>query len=203
MMAVFAAKTNAIDARSARRRKWRMTRWLTIFLLLLAVPALADDALSAAANATFLAASAKRPGTILRPSGLQYRILRSGTGRRPGGDDVVRIAYKVTLINGTVVDSTTPVLPASLAMANVSMAGLAEALSLMHVGDHWQLVLPANLALGSKGAANGAIPPNQTLVFDLALISAAPPAPGQAAADNPFSLWGNGRENGAAFTIRP
>jgi hypothetical protein len=83
------------------------------------------------------------------------------------------------------------------------MAGLAEALPLMHVGDRWQLVLPANLALGSKGAANGAVPPNQTLLFDLTLIAAAPPAPGQVAAENPFSVWSNGRENGASFTIRP
>lgn len=181
-----------------------MSKLLLLFLLLIAAPALAaDDALSPAANAAYLAENAKRPGTIRRPSGLQYRILRSGTGRRPGGDDVVRVVYKVSLINGTVVDSTTPVLPASLSMANVSMAGLAEALSLMHVGDHWQLVLPANLALGPKGASNGAIPPNQTLLFDLTLVSTAPPAPGHATAENPFSLWGNGRENGAAFTLRP
>ena len=180
-----------------------MTKWWFLCLLLLAVPALAaDDALSPAANAAYLAGSAKKPGTIVRPSGLQYRVLRSGSGRRPGGDDVVRIAYKVSLINGTVVDATTPVLPASLGMASVSMAGLAEALSLMHAGDRWQLVLPANLALGPKGATNGAIPPNQTLLFDLTLIAAAPPASGQDAAENPFSLWGNGRENGAAFTLR-
>jgi len=181
-----------------------MMKWLTVFLALLGAAALAaDEALSPAANTAFLADNARKPGTIVRPSGLQYRILRSGPGRRPGGDDVVRIGYSVRLINGTVVDSTTPVLPASLGMANVSMAGLAEALSLMHVGDHWQLVLPANLALGAKGAANGAIPPNQTLLFDLTLVSAAPPAPGQAATENPFSLWGNGREAGAAFTLRP
>ena len=181
-----------------------MTKRLMFFLLLLVPPVLAEDAgLSVAANAAFLAESAKKPGTIVRPSGLQYRILRSGAGRRPGGDDVVRIGYSVRLINGTVVESTTPVLPASLGMPNVPLAGLAEALSLMHVGDHWQLVLPANLALGAKGATNGAIPPNQTLLFDLTLVSAAPPAPGQTANENPFSLWGNGRENGAAFTIRP
>ena len=56
--------------------------------------------------------------------------------------------------------------------------------------------------LGAKGAANGAIPADQTLLFDLTLISSAPPVPGQDTGDNPFSLWGNGRENGAAFTIR-
>lgn len=186
-----------------------MMKWLMVFFGLLAAPALipsaraADEALGAAANAGFLADNARKPGTIVRPSGLQYRVIRSGTGARPSGNDVVRIAYKVSLINGTVVEATNPVLPAGLSVANIPMAGLAEALSLMHVGDRWQLAMPANLALGSKGAANGAIPPDQTLLFDLTLISTARPDAGQAATENPFSLWGNGRENGAAFTIRP
>lgn len=163
----------------------------------------ADNALSPAANAAFLADNARKPGTITRPSGLQYRILRNGTGARPGGDDLLRVAYTVRMINGAVVDSTNPALPATLSQATIGLAGLAEALSLMHVGDRWQLAVPANLALGAKGAANGAVPPNQTLLFDLTLISAAPPAPGQVAAASPFSVWSNGRENGATFTIRP
>lgn len=163
----------------------------------------ADDALSPAANAAWLAANARKPGTITRPSGLQYRVLRSGTGKRPGGDDLLRVSYTVKMINGALVDSTNPALPATLSQNTIGMAGLAEAVSLMHAGDRWQIALPANLALGAKGAANGAVPPNQTLLFDLTLISASPPAPGQTATDNPFSVWSNGRENGAAFTIRP
>jgi FKBP-type peptidyl-prolyl cis-trans isomerase len=162
----------------------------------------ADDPLGAGANTAFLAANAGKPGTVTRPSGLQYRILRSGTGKRPGGNDIVRLAYGIRLINGTLVDSTTPVLPATLAMGSVAMAGLAEALSLMHVGDRWQLTIPANLAFGGKGAMNGVIPPNQTLLFDVTLVSAAPPQPGQTVTDSPFSVWSNGRENGASLTIR-
>ena len=176
---------------------------LAVFLCTASVAMAAEDALGPAATAAFLAANAAKPGVIARPSGLQYRVLRAGTGKRPGGNDIIRVSYTMRLINGTQVDSTTPVLPATLSMSSVSLAGLAEALSLMHVGDRWQVVLPANLALGSKGAANGAVPPNQTLLFDLTLISASPPAPGQAAAENPFSVWSNGRENGASFTIRP
>ena len=169
----------------------------------LCVPALcADDALSPAANAAFLAANAKKPGTIIRPSGLQYRVVRGGTGKRPGGNDVVRVAYVIRLINGAPVDSTTPVLPASLLVSTIAMAGLAEAVPLMHEGDRWQLVIPPNLAFGPKGAMNGAVGPNQALVMDLTLISTAPPQPGQAMTESPFSLWGNGRENGAAFTLR-
>lgn len=183
-----------------------MRLFLSVLALLFAAcfPALAvDETLSLAANAAYLTTNAKKPGTILRPSGLQYRILRGGTGKRPGGNDVVRLAYGIRLINGTLVDSTSPVLPATLAMSSVGLAGLAEALSLMHVGDHWQLAIPANLGFGGKGAMNGAIPPDQTLAVDVTLVSASPPLPGETVAQSPFSLWGNGRENGASLTLRP
>ena len=183
----------------------RIPALLALLAFAIAAPAAraADDALSASANAAWLADNAKKPGTVTRPSGLQYRIQRRGTGQRPGGDDLLRVSYTVRMINGAVVDATNPALPATLSQTTIGMAGLAEALSLMHVGDRWQLALPANLALGAKGAANGAVPPNQTLLFDMTLISAAAPAPGQVAAENPFSVWGNGRENGASFTIHP
>lgn len=183
-----------------------MRLFLSVLALLFAVstPVLAaEDALSPAANSAFLAANAGKPGVIARPSGLQYRILRSGAGKRPGGNDIVRLSYAIRLINGTIVDSTTPVLPAALSMSSVAMAGLAEALSLMHAGDRWQLVIPANLGFGGKGAMNGTIPPNQTLLIDITLISAAAPLPGQTVTESPFSLWSNGRENGATFTIKP
>ena len=163
----------------------------------------ADDPLSASANAAFLAADAAKPGTVIRPSGLHYRILRRGAGSRPGSNDVVRLAYAIHLIDGTLADSTPQVLPATLVMNSIAMAGLVEALSQMHAGDRWQLVIPANLAFGDKGAMNGVIPAGQTLVMDVSLISAAPQQPGQSVSENPFSVWGNGRENGAAFTIRP
>ena len=178
---------------------------ILFFVLLLAAPVAraADDTLSPGANAAYLVANAAMPGTVTRPSGLQYRVLRSGTGKRPGGDDLLRISYTVHLVNGALVDSTNPALPQTISQNTIGMAGLAEALALMHVGDRWQLVLPANLALGAKGAANSAVPPNQTLLFDLTLISASPPAPGQTVAENPFSVWSNGRENGASFTIKP
>src|SRR5471032_2947164 len=133
----------------------------------------ADDPLGPAANAAFLAANAKKPGTIIRPSGLQYRVVRSGTGKRPGGNDVARIAYAIRQINGAMVDSTTPVLPAAVQVGTISLAGLAEALPLMHEGDRWQLVIPPNLAFGPKGAPNGSVGPNQVLVMDVTLIATA------------------------------
>jgi FKBP-type peptidyl-prolyl cis-trans isomerase len=180
----------------------RFSACLLLAILSVSPVLAAEDPLGAGANAAFLTSNAGKAGTIVRPSGLQYRILRSGTGNRPGRNDIVRLAYGIRLINGTLVDSTTPVLPATLAMNSVAMAGLAEALSLMHAGDHWQLTIPANLAFGAHGAMNGAIPPNQALLMDVTLVSASPPQPGEALTENPFSVWSNGRENGAAFTIR-
>jgi FKBP-type peptidyl-prolyl cis-trans isomerase len=183
-----------------------MIRRAFLLLLLAAMPAMAapaDDTLSAAANAAFLKANAARPGTVVRPSGLQYRVLKPGFGRRPGANDVVRILFKARLIDGRPVDGTAPGLPAAMAMSSVGLSGLSEALGLMHEGDRWELVIPAALGFGVKAAANGAIPPDQTLIFDLTLVSAAPPQPGEALGDNPLSYWSNGREMGGTLTIHP
>lgn len=163
----------------------------------------ADDGLSAAANAAYLADSAKKPGTVIRPSGLQYRVLRSGVGRRPTRNDVVQIRYVMRRIDGVAVDSTTPSLPAAVALGTVSLAGLSEALGLMREGDRWEVVMPANLAFGPNGAVGGQVPPHQTVVMDLTLVSTATPRPGEVPPPSPFSLWGDRYTQGAAITIRP
>ena len=134
----------------------------------------ADSSLSTQANAAFLAANAKKPGVTVQPSGLQYRVLHTGFGKRPKGTDLVTVEYKGSLINGKVFDSTEPGLPAQFT-ANKLIPGWTEALQLMREGDEWELVIPANLAYGARGAGDGVIPPNQVLVFQLKLISVAPP----------------------------
>ena len=74
----------------------------------------------------------------------------------------------------------------------------------MHVGDHWQLALPSNIALGAKGAANGAIPPDQTLLFDLTLISTVAARAGTVGGRKSlFGLEQRPREAAPVFTIRP
>jgi FKBP-type peptidyl-prolyl cis-trans isomerase len=149
---------------------------LLVALPMAAVPAgAADDALSAASNQAFLAANAKKPGVIVRPDGLQFKILRNGFGKRPYLTDSARVYYTGMLINGTVFDGTSPGLPATFKV-NAVIPGWIEAMTLMREGDHWQLVIPPNLAYGDRGAGNGTIPPNQVLIFDLQLIST-PPAP--------------------------
>ena len=135
----------------------------------------ADSSLSPQANAAFLAANKSKPGVIVTPSGLQYRIIQRGFGKRPNPTDIVTVDYKGSLINGKVFDATEPGLPAQFP-ANKLIPGWTEALELMREGDDWQLVIPPNLAYGDHGAGN-AIPPGQTLVFELHLISVAPPPP--------------------------
>jgi FKBP-type peptidyl-prolyl cis-trans isomerase FkpA len=144
-----------------------------ILLLACASPAFAapqDDALSEAANTSFLAANAARPGVVSKPDGLQYRILTPGFGKRPGPNDTVQIVYSGRLIDGKLFDGASPGLPATVPVSNL-IKGINEALQLMHVGERWQVVMPASLAYGAAGAANGAIPPGQALVFDITLVS--------------------------------
>ena len=176
---------------------------LTIGLALV-VPALAQDsALSLDANRQFLANHARQSGVVTTASGLQYHILSRGFGRHPGAGDNVQIVYSARLINGTVVDRASTDLPATLSIGN-ALRGLSEALQLMQAGDRWELVIPADLALGSKQTST--IPANQTLIFDLTLVAIAPPSSASGAQDeSPFSLFsrerGKDAEAGAMIRI--
>jgi FKBP-type peptidyl-prolyl cis-trans isomerase FklB len=130
--------------------------------------AMAGD-LSATANQAYLAANAAKQGVVTRPSGLQYRVIKTGHGKTPKSSDMVQVTYKGWLIDGTVFDQTKPGDIAEFPAGQL-IPGWVEALSLMKEGDEWELVIPSNLAYGERGAGNGLIPPNQTLVFDMTLI---------------------------------
>ena len=129
--------------------------------------------LSADSNKKFLADNAAKAGVIVRPSGLQYRVIHAGSGKpvRSAGD-MVTVTYRGSLITGKVFDQTQPGNTATFPAGRL-IPGWVEALSLMKEGDEWELVIPANLAYGAQGAG-GVIPPNQALVFDMTLVSVAP-----------------------------
>lgn len=131
------------------------------------------DALSIDANLKYLEDNKVKKGVINRPSGLQFRILQNGFGKRPQRTDTVKVYYTGKLINGVVFDGTSPGLPASLNLSSV-IPGWIEALQLMREGDRWQLVIPPNLGYGVRGAGDGVIPPNQTLIFDIKLVETTP-----------------------------
>jgi FKBP-type peptidyl-prolyl cis-trans isomerase FklB len=118
----------------------------------------------------FLAANKTKDGVVTLPSGLQYKILTAGAGAKPTASDTVVCNYRGTFINGTEFDSSYKRgQPASFPVGGV-IKGWTEALQLMPVGSKWQLFVPPDLAYGERGAG-GAIGPNQTLVFDVELIS--------------------------------
>jgi FKBP-type peptidyl-prolyl cis-trans isomerase FklB len=117
----------------------------------------------------FLAGNKTKEGVVSLPSGLQYKILRSGDGPSPKGTDTVETNYRGTLINGTEFDSSYKRGQTAVFPVTGVIAGWTEALQLMKVGDKWQLFVPPELAYGERGA--GPIGPNSTLIFEVELLS--------------------------------
>lgn len=136
-------------------------------------PQTKPDALSIEANLKYLEDNKLKKGVIVRPSGLQFRILQNGYGKRPQRTDTVRVYYTGKLINGVIFDGTSPGLPASLNLSTV-IPGWIEALQLMREGDSWQLVIPPNLGYGVRPMGDGLIPANSTLIFDIKLVETTP-----------------------------
>ncbi len=117
---------------------------------------------------TFLAENKKKKDVKTLPSGLQYKIIKEGKGKKPKESDTVEVNYRGTLINNTEFDSSYKRgQPATLKVKDI-IPGWREALQLMPVGSKWQLFIPAKLAYGEKGA--GPIGPNSTLIFEVELL---------------------------------
>jgi len=130
----------------------------------------------------YLAANKAKPGVVALPSGLQYKILTPGSGPRPAASDTVVCNYSGKLIDGTEFDSSYKRgQPATFPVGQV-IKGWTEALQLMPVGSKWELVIPPNLAYGDRGTNGGPIGPNETLVFEVELMSIQPKAEAKPAA---------------------
>jgi FKBP-type peptidyl-prolyl cis-trans isomerase FklB len=117
----------------------------------------------------FLAANAKKEGVKTTASGLQYKVLKSGTGKTPKATDTVKTHYHGTLIDGSVFDSSVERGEPVTFPVNGVIPGWQEALQLMKVGDKWQLYVPSKLAYRDQGAGPK-IGPNATLIFDVELL---------------------------------
>jgi FKBP-type peptidyl-prolyl cis-trans isomerase FklB len=118
----------------------------------------------------FLAANKTKPGVFTLPDGLQYKIIKEGTGPKPTATDTVSVNYRGTLINGKEFDSSYKRgEPATFPVGGV-IKGWTEALQLMPVGSKWELYIPPDLAYGIRGAGAD-IGPNDTLIFEVELLS--------------------------------
>jgi FKBP-type peptidyl-prolyl cis-trans isomerase FklB len=117
----------------------------------------------------FLAANAKKDGVKTTASGLQYKVIKSGTGETPKLTDTVKVHYHGTLIDGTVFDSSVQRgEPITFPVSGV-IPGWTEALQLMKVGDKWQLFIPTKLAYGER-SPTPKIPSDSVLIFEVELL---------------------------------
>ena len=143
---------------------------LTLLLSAGAASAQTPPAAPAAVDgAAFLARNATAPGVVTLPSGLQYKVVKSGpAGPSPKEGDAIKVHYEGTLANGTVFDSTFQRGRPSLMPLDGLVPAWMEALPRMKVGDEWMLYVPASLGYGARGV--GPIPANSVLVFRLQLL---------------------------------
>lgn len=119
---------------------------------------------------TFLTENKKKEGVVTLPSGLQYRVMKKGAGKKPKATDTVTTHYRGTLIDGTEFDSSYKRgQPVSFPVNGV-IPGWTEALQLMEEGAKWQLFIPSSLGYGDRGAGPQ-IGPHVTLIFEVELIS--------------------------------
>jgi FKBP-type peptidyl-prolyl cis-trans isomerase len=118
----------------------------------------------------FLAENRKNEGVVTLPSGLQYKILKAGDGRKPADADIVECRYQGTLINGVEFDSAAGVgQPRSFKVQDAVVPGMTEALKLMPLGSKWQLFIPSELSY--QRGSGSAIGPNEALIFEIELLS--------------------------------
>ena len=119
----------------------------------------------------YLASNKAKDGVKTLPSGLQYKVLKDGTGPMPGAADTVTVKYRGTLTNGTEFDNSEkqPNGSVSFPVGGV-IKGWTEALQLMKVGSKWQLTIPASLAYGDRPPPGSQIPPGAVLLFDVELL---------------------------------
>ncbi len=140
----------------------------------------AEMAKSAAEAKAFMATNAKVEGVQTLPSGVQYKIVRSGpaTGLKPGPQDEVKVHYEGKLVSGKIFDSSYDRgQPAAMPLPALIPAW-TEALQLMRPGDEWILFVPPEMGYGPEGAGGGEIPGNSVLIFRIELIDVLP-APGR------------------------
>jgi len=121
------------------------------------------------AGKEFLADNKKKKGVKTLKSGLQYKVIFNGDGKKPKASSSVVAHYEGRLINGKVFDSSIKRGSPATFPVNGVIKGWQEALQLMPEGSKWQVYIPSELAYGENGAS-GAIGPNETLIFDIELL---------------------------------
>lgn len=118
----------------------------------------------------FLAENKTKEGVVALPSGLQYKILKAGEGRKPTETDTVEINYRGTLLDGTEFISSKPDLRGTFKVQEAFLPALKEVLPLLPVGSKWRLFVPPQLAYGDRGVGRQ-IGPKETVIFEVELLA--------------------------------
>ncbi|MFZ1694762.1 MAG: FKBP-type peptidyl-prolyl cis-trans isomerase [Flavobacteriales bacterium] len=118
----------------------------------------------------YLADNGKRKEVVTTSTGLQYEVIKMGSGAKPTGEQQVKVHYHGTLIDGTIFDSSVQRGEPIVYPVNGFVQGWQEALQMMPVGSKWKLFIPSDLGYGSQAAPGGQIPANSTLIFDIELL---------------------------------
>ena len=169
---LFLGVKDALEGNAPKMTKEEIKRVYTAFRQRVMAERAKERAKLAAENLAkgkaFLEANKAKEGVKVLPSGLQYKIIKEGTGPTPTINDKVKTNYRGTLIDGTEFDSSYKRnQPAEFAVKSV-IKGWTEALQLMKVGAKWELYIPPDLAYGERGRPS--IPPNSVLIFEIELL---------------------------------
>jgi FKBP-type peptidyl-prolyl cis-trans isomerase FklB len=121
-----------------------------------------------AASEAFLTANKSKTGIVALPSGVQYRIIEEGEGKRPGLESKVTVHYRGSKLDGREFDSSFARGTPEEFTVNAVLKGWQEVLPLMKAGSTWQIFVPPELAFGARG--NPPVGPNEALMFDLKLV---------------------------------
>jgi FKBP-type peptidyl-prolyl cis-trans isomerase FklB len=127
-----------------------------------------NESLKASGDA-FLAENGKKPGVTTTASGLQYEVIKEGTGPKPTPESTVSVFYKGTHVNGEVFDESRDNNPVEFPVGQV-IPGWTEGIQLMTVGSKYKFYIPGALAYGPQGSPQGGIGPNEVLVFEVELL---------------------------------
>jgi len=127
-----------------------------------------------ARNKAFLDDNTKNDSVINLPSGLQYIILKEGTGNKPTVTDRIKVHYTGSLIDGTIFDSSFKRNEPMIFTVGQVIPGWIEAMQLMSVGSKWKVFIPEDLAYGAQPPQGSGIQPFSTLVFEVELLEILP-----------------------------
>lgn len=151
--------------------KMKQSEIAPLFIQAAKYSAVEKEQTNKAEGAAFLAKNANNPGVKVMPDGLQYQVIQDGTGPYARPDDLIYIKYHGTFINGVEFDQH----PHFLTRTHNGLKAWSDVLPKMRVGSEWRIYAPANLAFGHRGEAYHGVGPDSTVIYDIKLLSIAPP----------------------------